>query len=250
MGDSKSVLSGVVEHLRGVFGLHLPGLEDLLGQVELVEWRGLRAIKKNFSSEVGLLKWLPPSLFYKSSYPFALSPAERFRRELNFFGMGNGNWYKVPRIYSVDESKLIIIREYIDGRPLTYSHSTCKLLARAMAEVHSRGLVLGDVKPSNFIISDNAIYIIDAEQAISGLSNSDELAGWDLMLTLLFVSYRYVIDSHGFREFVERFLKDYIDSGGSRAGVSSITSLKNLSIGLLMPLYNLVTIMNIVGRIV
>lgn len=248
MDESKNVLKEVIEHLKSIFDPHLPSIDSLLGQIEIIEWRGLKAVRKRFSSEIGLIKWLPPSLLYKSSYPFAILPAERFKRELNFFSLGDGSWYKVPRIYEVNGEELVIIREYVYGRTLTYDLSTCKLLAKVLAEVHLKGLVLGDVKQSNFLLNNDVIYIIDAEQAIT--APSAELAGWDLMLTLLFASYKYVIDSRSFKEFVENFLREYLDSGGLRVGVESMLSVRNLSIALLMPLYNLAAITDIVHKII
>lgn len=247
MGESRSIINEIIDYLKSIFETRLLSIDNLLGQIEVVEWNGLRAVRKSFQKQIGLLKWLPPSILYKASYPFVISPQERFNRELLFFSAGDGSKYRVPRIYDVIESDLIIIREFIEGRPLMYNLDTCTLIARSLADVHLKGFVLGDVKPSNFIIRDEDVYIIDAEQAVR--NETPELFGWDLMLTLLFASYRYVIDLNGFKAFTRKFLETYLDVGGQSIWVKSITSAKNLSIGLLMPLHYLKAVSDIVSSI-
>lgn len=247
MGEYRNVINEIIDYLKNIFETHLLSIDNLLGQIEVIEWNGLKAVRKSFQKQIGLLKWLPPSMLYKASYPFVISPQERFNREVFFFSAGDGARYRVPRIYEVVESDLIIIREFIDGKPLVYNLDTCALIARALADVHLKGFALGDVKPSNFIIKGEDVYIIDAEQAVR--KGSPELFGWDLMLTLLFASYRYVIDLNGFKAFTRKFLESYLDAGGQSIWVKSITSPKNLSIGLLMPLHYLKAVSDIVSII-
>lgn len=244
--EFKELLSEVVKHLKEFTRSQVVNVDLLLGQVDIIEWGGVKAVRKKFSSEVGILKWLPPSIFYKASYPFALIPYERFRRELQFFSHGSGKWYKVPKIYEVDEEEIMLVREFVDGSRLTYDLEVSESLGKALAEIHSKGYALGDVKPSNFIVRDG-IYVIDAEQAF--MSNNTELFGWDLILTLLFVSYRYIVDPGGFKKFTKQFINNYLDGGGRISHVRSIFSIKNLSIALLIPPHTLKTLVEVVTEV-
>lgn len=234
--EFKELLSEVIKHLKEFTQSQIINVDLLLGQIDIIEWDGVKAVRKKFSSEIGLLKWLPPSIFYKASYPFTINPYERFRRELRFFS-SSGRWYKVPKVYEINEEEVVIIREFIEGNKLTYELEISEHLGRVLAEVHFKGYALGDVKPSNFIISNNDIYIIDAEQAV--MNNDNELFGWDLILTLLFASYKYVIEPKLFKEFAKQFISSYLNNGGSILGVKSIFSIKNLSIALLIPPHTL-----------
>jgi tRNA A-37 threonylcarbamoyl transferase component Bud32 len=236
-GEFRELLNEVLKYLRRFTHGQTVDLDVLLGQIDILEINGLKVVKKKFLSEVGILKWLPPSIFYKASYPFTLNPSERFRRELNFFNLGGGKYYKVPRLYEIDEENLIIVREYIDGRKLSYDRESRELFSKALAEIHSRGYVLGDVKPSNFIINNQGIWIIDAEQAI--VTSDEVLFGWDLILTMFFASYKYVVDVEDFKDFIKSFIRSYLSSGGKVVWVRSIFSIRNLGIALLIPPHTL-----------
>ncbi len=241
--EFKELLSEVIKHLKEFTQSQIINVDLLLGQVDIIEWNGVKAVRKKFSSEIGFLKWLPPSIFYKASYPFTISPYERLRRELQFFSSG-GKWYNVPKVYEIDEEEAVIIREFIDGNKLTYDLEISEVLGKALAEIHSNGYALGDVKPSNFIINDNNIYVIDAEQAV--MSDNNELFSWDLILTLLFASYKYVVEPGEYKKFVKRLINSYLNSGGSILGVKSIFSIRNLSIALLIPPHTLKTLIELV----
>lgn len=243
--EFKELLGEVVKHLKEFTRSQMVNIDILLGQVDIITWRGLKAVKKKFSSEVGILKWLPPSIFYKASYPFTVVSHERFRRELQFFLSGGGRWFKVPKIYEVDEENTVLIREFIDGSKLTYELGVSELLGKVLAEIHLRGYALGDVKPSNFIVSDG-IYVIDAEQAV--ITSNNDLFSWDLILTLLFISYRYVVEPKDFKIFVKHFIESYLEGGGSILNVKSIFSIRNLSIALLIPPHTLKSIVEVLSE--
>jgi tRNA A-37 threonylcarbamoyl transferase component Bud32 len=240
-GEFKELLNEVLKYLKRFTQAQTVDLDMLLGQIDILEVNGLRVVRKRFSSEVGILKWLPPSIFYKASYPFTINPSERFRRELSFFNLGSGRFYSVPRLYGVDEGNLIIVREYVDGRKLSYDRESCELLSKALAEIHSRGYVLGDVKPSNFVINDRGIWVIDAEQAV--VTSNEVLFGWDLILTMFFASYKYVVDVENFKDFIKSFIRGYLGSGGKVLWVKSMFSIKNLGIALLIPPHTLKVLM-------
>ena len=230
----------LLKYISDILGTPI-GVEKLISQAEVITFEGRKAIKKVFTSEVGIIKWLPPTLLFRSVYPFTLDPRERFKRELNFFNLGaSGKWsaFSTPKVFSVDESSLTLIREYVEGDLIDYRKHV-KLLAATLAEVHSKGYVLGDVKPTNFIVGEE-LYIIDAEQATQ--SSSNDHRAWDLLLTTFFMSYLLIWDLPTFKEVLKGFLKSYLDSGGKEEVIKQVTNIKLTSISLLMPLPHLVTL--------
>lgn len=73
----------------------------------------------------------------------------------------------VPRVFSVDEKSFKIEMEYIEGEKLrdyllkTLDPKPMKEVGRLVAALHSYNIVHGDLTTSNFIISNDKIYIID-----------------------------------------------------------------------------------------
>jgi len=230
----------LLKYISNILGTPV-SVEKLISQVEVITFEGKKAIKKVFTSEVGIIKWLPPTLLFRPVYPFTLDPGERFKRELNFFNLGaSGKWssFSTPRVLSVDEDALTLVREYVEGDLIDY-RKDIKMLAAALAEVHSKGYVLGDVKPTNFIVGKE-LYIIDAEQATQ--SSSNDHRAWDIMLSTFFMSYLMIWDLPTFKETLRDFLRSYLDNGGGEDVIKNVTSIKLTSVSLLMPLPHLVTL--------
>jgi len=238
----------LLKYISDILGTPI-GVEKLISQAEVITFEGRRAIKKVFTSEVGIIKWLPPTLLFRPVYPFTLDPRERFKRELNFFNLGaSGKWsaFSTPKVLSVDESSLTLIREYVEGDLIDYKKDI-KLLAAALAEVHSKGYVLGDVKPTNFIIGNGNLYIIDAEQAIESVSA--EHRAWDLMLSTFFMSYIMLWDMPTFKDLIRAFLKYYLDNGGHSSSLRHMMGIKLTSISLLMPLPHLLALAKVIEEL-
>ncbi len=230
----------LLKYIGNILGTPV-SIDKLISQAEVITFEGRKAIKKVFTSEVGIIKWLPLALLLRPVYPFTLDPRERFKRELNFFNLGaSGKWssFSTPRVLSVDENALTLIREYVEGDLIDYKENA-KMLAAALAEVHSKGYVLGDVKPTNFVVG-NELYIIDAEQATQ--SSSNDHRAWDLLLTTFFMSYLLIRDLPTFKEVLKDFLKGYLDSGGGEEAVKQVASIKLTSLSLLIPLPHLVAL--------
>jgi len=220
----------------------IPSLDKLVTQVEIKEEGGKKFVIKRFMKEVGFIKWIPPAIAFRASYPFTLLPKVRFERELTFF---RKKWekFKTPKVMEANTKDLILIREYIEGDFLDYSNHL-RHLAIALAEIHSSDSALGDVKPTNFIISGNDLYIIDAEQSIS--TNKPHQKAWDLMLTAFFMAYSYFLDPVKYKEIIKALIKTYMDSGGNKEVVNQVGSFRFGGLAMLMPLPHLFTLAEVI----
>lgn len=179
-------------------------LDRIVSQSEVVERLGVKYVLKKFTGETSL-KWFPLSTFLGFVYPFTYDPLERLERELSFFSKKWG--FKTPKIVEVDKENRRILREYVEGRVLDIDTDAVKL-GKVLGEVHKEGWALGDVKLTNFLVGDdNSVYVIDAEQAISG-AETQHMA-WDLYLALLMVSYVYIKSPSRFEEFLKDFLSSH-----------------------------------------
>lgn len=210
-------------------------LDKLVSQAEIIEWAGMKAVKKKFTKHIGLLKWVPAAIFFRAAYRFAVSPGERMRREVSFFSRRWGELL-VPRVFSVDEDKFELIREFINGRRLD-PRKDCGALGTALGSVHGRGAALGDTKLSNFLVIDNIIAVIDAEQSL--LDARPYEMGWDLLLTALFLALFYIADTTAFRSCAEDLISAYVSAGGRRDALDGVGSVRNSGLAVVIPLMHL-----------
>lgn len=77
---------------------------------------------------------------------------------------------KVPKIIDVDDSKMEIIMEYIDGKKLSESleeldwRSICKRIGKSIGKIHDFGIIHGDLTTSNMIFVEDSFSSIDNVQ--------------------------------------------------------------------------------------
>ncbi len=230
-----SPLSRVAKLIRGLGDLTglTPLIDKFISQSEILVVEGRKYVRKRYLKEVGIIKWIPPATLFRANYPFTLLPKERFHREISFM---THRWesVKVPKIVSTDESKLEIVREYVEGEVINYNRNA-EELANALGEIHREGWALGDVKPTNFIVKGGGeLYVIDAEQAI-GKSTTSHRA-WDLALTVFFAAYSNLPDLSGYESFLNKFLWTYVEAYGGKEVINKLSSFQFGGIFLLIPL--------------
>ncbi|MCX8185138.1 MAG: hypothetical protein RMI56_03640 [Sulfolobales archaeon] len=239
--EISSEVSKVIAELRKVFAIE--NLDFLITQSEIREIGGKKLVIKKFTSEIGLLKWLPPAILLRASYPFTITPRERFKREVGFMEFKDWSELRVPKILSVDESELVITREYIEGKIVRCDKlADVRILGRVLAEVHNRGFSMGDVKPSNFLISGSVPYVIDAEQSTQF---REDMGSWDLAVAAFFISLASYIDTEKFRKLFNEFSNSYLEAGGSRESYCDILSPKNAVLLTFMPLPNVLVLSDV-----
>ncbi len=225
-------ISRIIAKIRKA--LNVETLDILIAQSEVRDLGGVRVVVKRFSSEIGLLKWLPPAIFLRASYPFTLVPRERFKRELRFMTFEGWQGFRVPKIVSVDEEELVVVREFVEGEPLRCDKpEDAATLGRVLAEVHSKGFSMGDAKPTNLLISGGVPYVVDAEQSVPF---REDWGGWDLAVAAFFISLVNYAEVSKFRELFGELSRAYLKSGGSRNAYCEILSPRNAAVIAFMPL--------------
>jgi len=239
-----SEVDRVLSELRRV--LSMEGLDSLIAQSEIREEGGVKVVIKRFTKEVGLLKWLPPAVFLRANYPYVLSPRERFNRELRFMRFQGWVGFRVPRILSVDEEDLVVVREYVDGRYLDCGMvEDAVRLGSVLAESHSKGFSLGDVKPTNFLVSGGSTYVIDAEQSTQF---RDELGSWDIAVATFFIALSNLTRIREFEEHYVAFSEAYIGAGGSTSSYCGVLSPRNAVLLAFIPLTHLIAVADVHRR--
>jgi tRNA A-37 threonylcarbamoyl transferase component Bud32 len=188
---------------------------------------GKKFVTKCYSSIFGIKWFLISGIF--NNYPYASQPIERMGREIEFF---TDKWskVKVPRIIDMDMEKMCLFREFVEGREVTNDKKDFRLLGYVMKEIHEKGFVMGDTKPSNFMISEETVFVIDAEQ--STRNSSSEYKAWDILVLTLFSSFLFINEVVDFREALREFLSSY---ELNREIALKLTGVKNAPLLALFP---------------
>jgi len=159
------------------------------------------------------IKWLPTALWTIGSIDFTPIPGERLLRETRALIILAKYGFKVPSIYSIDWVNKVLVREYIEGIPLSdiirkKKKKLSEIAYRAgalLASIHSKGITLGDSRPSNIILSNGHLVPVDLEQS----SNTIPPA-WDIAEFLSFMSmdllFRIKESLNAAKSFAEGYL--------------------------------------------
>jgi len=136
---------------------------------------GVKIVVKRFS-EYTSTKWLLISptvdlITFVGIRPKTL-PSTRFWNEYRYTVELRKYGIKTPRILYIDPWSLTMIREYIEGEPLSIYiargnslDNAVEIFMNAISEIHNKGLCMVDTKPDNFLVSrDGEIYYVDLEQ--------------------------------------------------------------------------------------
>ncbi len=173
---------------------NLPKILSALSTSKIVRDResGIKMVMKSFS-DYASAKWLLISptvdlMTLVGIRPKAL-PQTRFWNEYRYTIELRKRGIATQRILYIDPWSLTMLKEYIEGEPLS-SYAIYKgligeaieIFMRTIAKIHSSGVCLIDTKPDNFITiegSDTA-YCIDLEQA--GECRRYSHMAWDLIV--------------------------------------------------------------------
>jgi tRNA A-37 threonylcarbamoyl transferase component Bud32 len=200
-------------------------IKSLYLQSKLIKLEEKEYVIKCYSTSAGI-KWYFISSFFKS-YPYASSPRERMNREIDFF---TRKWSEIgtPKIIDMDYETNCIMRDYIKGRSIE-TEEDFLMLGKAFKIIHENGLSLGDTKIENFIVNEK-IYVIDAEQAIQ--TKEEKYFAWDILVFLLFLSYKYINDLKNFEKMSRAFLNSYKPT---QKEISYILDIRNINVLTLFP---------------
>jgi len=208
----------------------------MLNDVYLISTHGnegeAKVLVKRFKDWSGF-KWFPLTLWSLSARgtkPLAIAAQSRLAKEFAINEFLRNEGFNVPKILHVSNAERLIFMEFIEGENLS---DTIKRVSAAlpednveaeltqishageiMAQVHSRGIVLGDTKPENIIVKpDGALFMIDFEQAAQD-SKGDK--AWDIAVFVYYAGhYIYPLNGNLKAESITKaFIKGYLAAGG------------------------------------
>ncbi|MCD6511055.1 MAG: nucleotidyltransferase domain-containing protein [Thaumarchaeota archaeon] len=188
-----------------------------------------RLVVKRFRDPMSL-KWLALNIWALASKKFDLTPLARLKREYMALKAFRELGICTKELVAVDLEDRILVSRYMEGRDLgsvvkgilSGAEEGLELVERygeLMAKIHSSCYYLGDSKPSNVIIHDGRLCIVDLEQAGRGGDKA-----WDIA-EFLYYSMKLTLNSKSASSLVKAFLKGYMKHG-SKELVRKVTGVK------------------------
>ncbi len=202
--------------ITGVKRLLRMQIEGLVGSVTLYRGSFRSAIVKRYLTPA-TAKWIVAAGLSLPIYPYRLDPRSRLEAEYSAVCRMLDLGLPVPEPLLIDPRGLRAAYEYIPGTPLHQviaSNPETPLIAEAaalIARIHSHGWVVGDTNPSNFIVVQDAVHLVDLEQARE--STSLRHRAWDLAV-LIYYSFVFSPREPGNRAMLAA--KAYLAAGGER----------------------------------
>ena len=221
---SPEALTEGIQHFKGFKIESIEKLGGTLNFVDLITLRRncelYRIVLKRFKDWYGF-KWFPLSIWTLGVQKFALGGKTRMLKEYSAF-MRLSKWnLPSPKVVYIGLADKLLLTEYVPGETFDrilsrfFSGSdanysvleVCRSVGRAMAEVHKRGMILGDPKPENIKLFNSKIYFLDLEQS----SMSGDQA-WDLAELLYFTGHM-TLSSRKAELYASSILDGYLEVG-------------------------------------
>ena len=228
LSDTTSIEDFVQNHVPNGKITKIEPLGGVLNTVYLLSFdkdgEPRRIVVKKFEDWFAF-KWLPLAFWSLGTRSFAVLGQARLEREYSINHFLGSHGFAVPKILHISPQQRLIFREFIEGTNMTeivnhivsYQGKTeeeqafIQKMGEKIARVHSFGVVLGDCKPENIIVThEGDIAFLDLEQA-----NRDGNKPWDIA-EFLYYSGHYV-SPIGNANAVEQLAKDFIE-GYQRGG--------------------------------
>jgi len=202
-----------------------------------------RVVVKNFGEEEGL-KWIPVAFWALGAKRFAILGWARMRREYVATRLLRRHGVPAPEILYMSPRRLLLFKEYIEGRnlaeivkeialrgnPTQEERLLMRKAGRLIARIHQLGITLGDCKPENIMVDRSGeLHIVDLEQAAP-----EGDCAWDLAEFVHFLAFYTPVSTTPpflppvgtLAELAKEFLKGYVEGGGSKSVVKKIFSPK------------------------
>lgn len=219
----------------------------MLNDVYLISTHGkdseTRVLAKRYKDLSGF-KWFPLTVWSLGVRSLSVSAQARLAKESAMNELLRSEGFNVPKIFHVSNAQRLLFMEFIDGEGL---HETVRRIGTAkkdenveqeleviskageiLAQVHSRGITLGDTKPENMLVkADGSIYLIDFEQA-SRINQKGDKA-WDIAV-FLYYSGHYVqpLNNGNLKaeSFTRAFTRGYLRAGGDAKDIQDAGASK------------------------
>jgi tRNA A-37 threonylcarbamoyl transferase component Bud32 len=174
-------------------------------------------VVKNYT-DVRSLKWALLGVWASAANKFSTAPLARMDREYGMTLRLGAVGVLVPSIFAVAPAERILVKEFVSGPTLSSMINNflkgsadgigpVAAYGELMARVHSSGLVLGDTKPSNVIVSEGGLFLTDLEQAVP-----DGDRAWDIA-EFLYYTAKLSNREEAMRNIAATFLESYAKSG-------------------------------------
>ncbi|HIQ13195.1 MAG TPA: Kae1-associated serine/threonine protein kinase [Thermoprotei archaeon] len=182
---------------------------------------GSKLLSRNAESDIYLSNYLGTRVIVKKRIEKPYRDPEldlririlRTYREANILYQSHINNIPVPKLYLVSLKSTAIVYKYIQGQTLSYylleNFSNDSLyfihcMGKLMGKLHSINIVHGDPHPSNFIVSNKKIYVIDFGLAFVSSSVKD----YAFDLDVVYRSFHYLTPDFANVSF-DAFLNGY-----------------------------------------
>ncbi len=166
----------------------------LFNSTYVIEAGPIKLFAKRYLSWTDV-KWIAARIWTAWVKDFSINPSTRMAKEIYFLDQLHNLGFNTPEIVHVNWNDKILYTSFIEGYNLLTAwlnemagkRDFAKQAGTVLAQIHEKGVRLGDCKPENFIKSlDGKIYVTDVEQA-----STDGDPAWDLM-ELLFYTGHYL----------------------------------------------------------
>lgn len=186
-------------------------------------------VVKNYT-DVRSLKWALLGIWASTANRFSTGPVSRMDREYGMTLALRSNGILAPPVLAVAPAERILVKDFVSGPTLASqineflkggSDGTASVAqyGKLMADVHARGIALGDAKPSNVIISKDGLCLTDLEQAVAGGDRS-----WDIA-EFLYYTAKLSVKEDAMKKVAVSFLDSYV-KGGDGASIAKAKGQK------------------------
>jgi len=192
----------------------------------------MKLIKKGAEGDLFLTKWNDQKAIlkerkqknYRNSELDNRIRKQRTIRESEIISEVKSFGISSPLVFFVDTKKCIILMQYISGtliQELTKSKLilNCKKIGKIVGTMHKNGIMHGDLTTSNFILSNNKIFVIDFGLAIRTKKPEDHAV--DLRL------FKEILNSAHASE-MKKAWANFLDGYRTIVGASKFNKVSNL----------------------
>ncbi len=192
--------------------------------------RTLSIAVKRYTDVKGM-KWGLLSLWSLKNTDFTANALERMHREYKANAYLRKSGLFTADILAIFLNERIAVTKFIKGKDLsriqsdylsgkTNDLSPQKFFGATLAKVHQTGYCVGDSKPSNAILSDSKIFLVDLEQA-----HPNGNLAWDIA-EFIYYSVRLTLKEEKAQSLVSSFVEGYLNAGGNPSIIEQTSSLR------------------------
>jgi tRNA A-37 threonylcarbamoyl transferase component Bud32 len=181
-------------------------------------------------------KWFPLAFWTLGTHSFAVLGQTRLEREYAINQFLSKHGFAVPKILHVSPQQRLIFKEYIEGTNMTkiVKHITSskvkadkelvliRKVGEKIAEAHGLGVVLGDCKPENIIVTkEGEPFFLDLEQA-----SRDGNKSWDVAEFLYYSGHYFspIANTNVAEPITQAFIEGYLRGGGKKETIKKAWS--------------------------